>query len=404
MAWPTWIIEWATAEGVNPGTWSDETSRVMSLSVKRGRDDWLSDTQPGSADLIVTNADSRFSIGHASAASHVKLMRAVRIRATHSAVTYPVFFGYVESVTPLPSRSQQVARVRLVDGFGWLALVQTSANPASALTGTVIGDILDEQDETSTAVWPAGRRSIDAGQSTVDPSYSDTTTLSQLQDIAANEAGLLVMGKDGSVVFEDRHHRFKDNGGGADDHLTAQYTFHRDPTTGGITGGLFDLAAEWPVRDIANIVKVSYNGGTTTKSDSTSRTSYGPRRLNITADLISANEGSDRADWTLQERKDARARPILTLHSRDSGMLTALLDMEISDRIKVQDPAGAGYPAETGIDGEYFVEGIGFTATKEDELITMQLQLSEATAQQYWILDDTTLSKLDGTTGCRLAY
>lgn len=374
----TYTVELATAAGANPATWSDISAYVKRIEFRRGRDDWLTQVQPGTARLLLKNDDGRFSPALTSSPlyPHVDNMRAVRIKAVLSAVTYHLFLGYIQSINPDPRRNVRECSVTLTDGSVWLALAKSTPTYSSVASGTSIGVALDS------ASWPAALRALDAGQSTFTPSFTDQTVLSQVQRIGAdNEAGLVYFDGQGRVVFEDRHHRLKS------DHLTSQATFNAT---------MEGLVPERPSRDIANEVKVAYSGGgTVTRSNSASQTSYGPRRLDITASFLAAAEATDRADWTLSQRKDPHERPIHTLVAESDSVLTQILARELSDRITVQETVN------TGIDGPYFLESREVALAPHGVALAVW-QLSPVDANSYWILGTSTLGQNPMNT--RLAY
>ena len=295
MVTATYTVELATADGANPSTFTDITSYVQSVAITRGRDDVLSQVQTGTARVTLINEDGRFSPGYTASPlyGNVATMRAVRIRGAYAAVTYDLYYGYIQSITPVPTPNVRTCTLDLADGFAWLDLAVTTPTYTSAATGTAIGVALDS------ASWPAGLRDLATGQSTITPSYTDQSVLSQIQGIGIdNEAGLVYMSGAGKVVFEDRHTRLK-----------TPYTISQGTFTD--TDALVDVAAERPVRDIANEVKVTHATGSVTATDATSQAAKGPRRLAINAGFLDASTAADRASWTLSTKKDEQDRPVI---------------------------------------------------------------------------------------------
>ena len=379
MVTATYTVELATADGANPSTFTDITAYVQSVAITRGRDDVLSQVQTGTARVTLINEDGRFSPGYTLSPlyGNVATMRAVRIRGAFAAVTYDLYYGYIQSITPVPTPSVRTCTLDLADGFAWLDLAVTTPTYSLVATGTSIGVALDS------ASWPAGLRDLATGQSTITPSYTDQSVLSQIQGIGIdNEAGLVYMSGAGEVVFQDRHTRLK-----------TPYTVSQGTFTD--TDALVDVAAERPVRDIANEVKVTHATGSVTVSDATSQAAKGPRRLAINAGFLDASTAADRASWTLSTKKDEQDRPVIGIVGNASGtLMTQALARDLSDRVTITD-AGA----RTGINAAFHIERIEHSISNGGTLHTVRWQLSPADASGFWALD---VSALDTTT--RLAY
>ena len=379
MVSATYTVELATADGANPSTFTDITAYVQSVAITRGRDDVLSQVQTGTARVTLINEDGRFSPGYSLSPlyGNVATMRAVRIRGAFAAVTYDLYYGYIQSITPVPTPSVRTCTLDLADGFAWLDLAVTTPTYSLVTTGTSIGVALDS------ASWPAGLRDLATGQSTITPSYTDQSVLSQIQGIGIdNEAGLVYMSGAGEVVFQDRHTRLK-----------TPYTVSQGTFTD--TDALVDVAAERPVRDIANEVKVTHATGSVTVSDATSQAAKGPRRLAINAGFLDASTAADRASWTLSTKKDEQDRPVIGIVGNASGtLMTQALARDLSDRVTITD-AGA----RTGINAAFHIERIEHSISNGGTLHTVRWQLSPADASGFWALD---VSALDTST--RLAY
>lgn len=379
MVIASYAVSLATADGANPSTWTDITAYVKGVTITRGRDDVLAQVQVGTASISVINDDGRFSPGRTSSPlyPHVATMRAVKVVATYSATSYPLFLGYIQTITPNLAHGARDASIELADGFAWLALAVTTPTYTSTTSGTSIGVALDS------ASWPAGLRSLATGQSTFTPSYTDQPVLDQVQGIGIdNEGGLVYMDGQGRVVFQDRHTRLK-----------SPYTTSQGTLTD--TGEISDMQATRPVADLANEIKVTHVSGTVTVSDATSVAAKGLRRLDVQSPFISALEASDRASWTLSIRKDDIDRPSVAVVANASAtLMTQALARELSDRITISDASGL-----SGLDGDYHIERIEHEITNGGTLHVTRWQLSPADAAGFWALD---VSDLGGTT--RLAY
>lgn len=107
--------------------WTAITDFVRSGDIKRGRSSELDTFQAGTCRLVLNNSDRRFDPNHTPSpySPNVLPMRPVRVRATHNAVTYTLFTGYVtgwpQDYSP-PNYAETV--IDCVDGFEVLRQAQ----------------------------------------------------------------------------------------------------------------------------------------------------------------------------------------------------------------------------------------------------------------------------------------
>jgi len=125
---PTLTVEVAfTSDSLDTTpTWVDITSYVRAGSVRSGRTNELEEYQAGSCSLTLDNRDRRFDPLYASGPyyGNLKARRQCRIRATYSAVTYDLFYGFVSGWTLSPDLSgDSVCQIEGYDGLGYLASV-----------------------------------------------------------------------------------------------------------------------------------------------------------------------------------------------------------------------------------------------------------------------------------------
>lgn len=105
MAYPTVKVEISLTAGDGPytasPTWTDVTSYVRNISVNRGRTNDFEHFAPGTAQLVLSNRDNRFTPFNLSGpyvSGGVSLLtprRQIRITATAGGAAIPVFRGYV---------------------------------------------------------------------------------------------------------------------------------------------------------------------------------------------------------------------------------------------------------------------------------------------------------------------
>lgn len=402
----TYTVELATAAGAFPTAWTDITAYVKAVSITRGRDDTLSQVQPGTATITLINDDGRFSPAYTLSPLYpnVALMRAIRIKgqpggidgltfAQIAALTFDqlatykftngLYYGYVQSITPQPQPGMMEAQIQCSDGFTWLDLASGAPTYTSGTVSSHAAVALDA------ASWPSGARNIATGLLTFTPTFTDSTYLSQLQTVVNdNEGGLVFMDANGAVVVQDQATRF------AAPYLTSVATLTD-------ADAIASMEAERPIRDIANEVKVTYNGGTVTKTDAPSQTAYGPRRLNLTAGFLGGTDADDWASWLLSQRKDPKDRIVVSfVANKSSDLLLHAMVRDLSDRITVTDAT-----RKTGVSGDYHIERIEHQIGNGGlyHVVTWQLSpvvpYSRQSIRVWWTLGTSTLG-----TGTRLAY
>jgi hypothetical protein len=348
--------------GMFPSVWSEEQAYVSSFSIRRGRDDYLADYQPGSATLELVNGNGRYSPDYIVSPlyGNITVGRAIWITALLNGTPYSLFYGYIESIVPHPMANQQSCTIQCVDALARLSLIRTTRLDVAALSGTLINNVLDG------ILWPALKRDINAGQSTFASQYFRVTLLAQLQDIARNEAGFCFASKTGTIVYRDRLTRIT----GAPS-STSQGTFNNSMT---------DFQSELAARDIYNEVEVIYNTGPVRVVDPVSQSNFGERTLTLQTQWIGAAEALDHANFVLGFRAAPHTRGRMVIMSSDDTLLLHIVNRELNDRITVIQ----SFPI--GITADFFIEAIEIQASPGGRVMTCTWQLSPANSSAYWLL------------------
>lgn len=129
-------IDFVSAPLSATNTWTDVSTYARTVSLRRGRDHELNRSQAGTATITLSNRDRRFDPLNASSpyAPNVIPMRQIRISAVWSAVTYPLFTGYIEDWAqdwlprPIYASGDAQVSIRAVDAFKILSLYQMAGS------------------------------------------------------------------------------------------------------------------------------------------------------------------------------------------------------------------------------------------------------------------------------------
>lgn len=226
----TVLIDWDNDGSVlagSPTSGEDVTARVLNVRTGQafsyGRDTArsLSAVKPAQVSVELNNVTKDYSPDNSSSPLYGDLGtgKPVLIYATHSAVTYELFYGYIDGYSIDPFREKKSVMLTCVDNLAKVASarIQTECYP-SIQTGAAIHACLDA------AGWDEDLRDIDAGASTLRYWVADQTDAwTAIQEIVQSEglpAIAYVDPETGNFVFKDRHHRLLDSAS-----LTSQATF-----------------------------------------------------------------------------------------------------------------------------------------------------------------------------------
>lgn len=384
MTFPTLIVEADFAGGTmftGSPTWTNITAYTKRITTTRGRPSIEGRFQTGTASVLLDNTDGRFSPNNASGAysPNVKLGLPIRIRATWSSTTYPVFYGSVRSWPPKKEGpTYTTVDVPLADAFYTLNLEDLAAESyALQDTDTRIGAVLDA------IGFPAGLRDLDTALAQVQAvdfaqpnDGGEQPALLHLQDVAEAEAGVLFVARDGKVTFRNR----------------VQHAGATIPSAVAFDGDDFDTITLSNNDEFTwNVFRVAREDGAQVEYDASSGA---PRRV-LTRDVMPmATDAQVRnvAEWLHGVFGGEQRERIEDLHfhslKRDGALLTDLLGLELRDLIRVQHTPTGG----DAVDETVAVEMISHTITAKDWQTTLGLApLASAETADYWILGTSLL-------------
>ena len=374
-------------------TWTDVSTDVISLSVRRGRQHELNRIEAGTARITLLNTSGNYWPKNVTGDyyDNIKPLKRVNIRAVYGGVTYDIYTGFVESWQPDFIMAPIIAPVMVincVDIQKCLSNLIITDTFAQELSGVRVGRIIN-----SWLGWPVGLCAFDAGISNMQAqTITEANAMAYLYTIQDSEQGLIFQRGTGLIAFQDRYHRITYTKA-----INSQATFGDDIPPGGTDLGYTAIYTGLDDLFVYNDIHVTRIGGTTQiTTDSTSISKYGTRSYAKTNQLnISDGECLDEANYLKGKFKEPvpRVRSITAnAGSEPDTMYPILLALDISYRITVR-------LQQASILQDYFIESIShdWTQAKPGEWITTY-QLSGVSNQTYWSLGDTGFSELGETT------
>ena len=388
------------AFGSDPGggtpVYQDISSRVLSCSIKRGRQYELDTIQPSSLTLRLDNGDRALDPTYTGSPYYPNVlpMRPVRVSKDYAGTTYYLFTGYVER-WPITWEAPAWGSATLtgIGGMATLANALVTGSFAQQTTGARISAILTAASwaiaapVASASYWVLGTGKldtttvlsynppttiIDTGRSLVQAvtlaTSSNTSALSHIQAMADAERGLFFVDGQGRAVFHDRAHRFNTSSVG---------TFVDAAST---PSGIYyhDLLPDMDAARVFNDITVTATPGGTAQNaiDATSQLRYLRRSMNLSPPLVTDSDALGQATYELALRKDARLRfeqMVLKPQGQEACWAHAL-GREISDKILVQrSPATPSKYATGQINQSCFIESIQHDIKPGEWTTTFQL-------------------------------
>ncbi len=184
----------------------DITTRCISMSVRRGRDDYTQPFRAGTATIVARNLDGQLDPDNTTGTYYGEILtgRRIRITSNKNNLLYErvIYVGFITDLALSYDLSGQAsATISCIDGLGELAQTQIPNTAVSAeTTGSRVGTILalpevDYQYATD----------LDTGYSSCAAGTASGNTLSYLFQVATTEQGALYVDRGGTLQFKDRY-------------------------------------------------------------------------------------------------------------------------------------------------------------------------------------------------------
>lgn len=361
------------------GTYDDVSAFVVEASWSRGRNATLDQIQQGKWTATIRDPDGRFNPNNAASplfGDTDQPARPIRHRALLNGIWYPQFYGFLRTLEYEPtSRGRGLVHIEADDLFVKLDVAApTIGSLTTTTTGAVIGACLDSIGWTDPLY-----RNLATGDAIASwPGISDgsKTILELISEVLLVELGLFIADGGGVAVYESRNARAT---------KAVDYV---------ISESMRAIAPGMSLDKIGNKATSTKTGGTPqTYTDANSADpvfGFGPRPL---PDVDSPYFSSDSFALShAQYRVNLKKDPVgdiwaLKIDNRTSGLLQAVLDLEVSARVQADE-------AVTGSDFDGFVERVERTVTARPYRDTANYMLSER-GKDVFIIGTSLLSGTD---------
>ena len=355
---------------------TDISSKVIEISLSRGKNRDLDRFNAGQLSVLVNNEDRSFDPIYSSAPYRNLVVPRRQIRVTSDSVRQ--YTGIVDdwnfNYTP---DGKSRAEIVSTDDFTLLARQTVSGGTATAqLSGARVSAVLDQE----SVAWPAAARNIDAGSSILGTDVFEGNALEYLQTVERSEQGQLFVAKNGDLTFRGR--------------------LDATPTSGSITTFADDgtgipfrtVLVNYGTELLINTATVTSAAGTASSTNSRSRTAYGISSESVETLVSSVPQLQNIADFIVAKFADPEYRfsgVDLNLDKMTAPNRAAVLGLEIGDIMLIKfTPNNVGAAIEQY--GQIIRIDHSIDGTRHD--MTIGVSALDFT---FLILDDAVFGKLD---------
>ena len=300
---------------------NDITEYLVEAVVTRGKNRELQRFRAGKASIELRNETRAFDplYGSSPYAGNIIPRREVRITTDGERVFTGIISDWNLEYTP---DNQSRAEIVALDEFTNLARQTTTGGTAvEQLTGARVEAILDQ----ASINWPADRRDIDAGASTLGTDVITGNALDYLQKVASDsEQGQLFVSKAGDLVFRGRLDATPTSG---------SYTIFADDGTG---IPYTNVKVSYGTELLYNRAEVRSAAGTAIATNNRSQIAYGISEIGLDTLLSDTDQLANMASYLVQKYADPEYRfegIELNLDNMTGAQRAAVLALELGDVI-----------------------------------------------------------------------
>jgi hypothetical protein len=360
----------------------DITTRCISMSVRRGRDDYTQPFRAGTGTIVARNLDGELDPDNTTGTYYGEILtgRRIRITSNKNNLLYErvIYVGFITDLALSYDLSGQAsATISCIDGLGELAQTQIPNTAVSAeTTGSRVATILalpevDYQYATD----------LDTGYSSCAAGTASGNTLSYLFQVATTEQGALYVDRAGTLQFKDRYEllnpstlTFTDTGSGT----------NYEAITRGVTQ-----------TELYNQLAANRQGqADVVRDNTTNQGTYGIRFLDLGDVFFATNaEVTDMLDYALVRYSSTspRVTDITTfLDPKSQLAVSQLVQLDLADSVTVEftPPNVAQIVLQSSIESieHNYTYGGGWR---------LSFGLTPRDTSSYLVLNDSVLGRLD---------
>jgi hypothetical protein len=374
-----------------PGATLTAIPGMLSFATNRGRQDELGQIQPGTATIVMDNADGRFSPDNAASPYHPNILPerqiALKVRYDGGDWIY-LFAGYIKSWEPRDNGpADGTVTITAAD---WLARgpyhLVSQAMPQEAEDARVARLI----DAIGQDVWPVSVDQ-DGAQTLLAKALADADGVQELLSVCAATRGLFFVARDGTLTYHSRFHRWKFTGAFNLTCVLDQPALTASAAPHIVLYDADGVAYRLDDTGLYTEVAVTASGAgeaQQVQADAAATTLYGRRRLAIDSDVMAAGRAAPLAAALLYAHRTPRARLSAVALSLDASPYAApwfaqAVGLEIGDWVHF----AKHQPASASIDRDMWVEGVAHRYDKQSgHAMTLQLSDVAAYGRSPWIL------------------
>lgn len=352
---------------------SDVTTYVRDFATDRQFSRGVQQWREGTATITLDNRDGRFSPANLSGpyvvggVTQIRPLLPVRITASYASVSYPVYYGYVQSWTDSwtgggPGKGDSITTLECVDEWADLTAadgIEVPAEGAGDTFGARIHRILD-------AAAASSARNIDVGSNTMQATTLADNTVAELEKTVEAEGGALWIEADGTITADGRNGLVEN-----DRSVTSQATFTDD----GTELSYATAEAAYNGDNVINYAAYTREGSSSAQiADApTSRSLYRDRR-DVRSGLICQSDGQALAlaQWAVIQYQDPEYRfvSVEIKPRRDPAVLWPhVLGRQVRDMVTVVRNPPGGYE----ISRLCHIAGITHQVTRDNWVTTFHL-------------------------------
>lgn len=299
----------------------DITNRVREFTVSRGKANLFTAFPAGQVNVTFNNHDRAFDPLYTNSPFAGNIIPRREIRVSSAGIVQ--FTGWIDdwNLFYLPN-GDSIAEAIAYDATSIISgQILAEGTPVPQKTGARVNSVLDAIN------WSDELRNIDTGLADLSDAdiAANTNAMQYLQTVATSEPGLLFVGKQGRINFQER---------------TTTPTSDSLVQFGGTGIPFTSLDVVYGSENLYNQVTVGrVNGGTATASDLESINDYGLRNLTQTGLLVDSDTQLVELALVLAQRysqPEYRFRSLeVALHKLEPEEQEAILDIELGSICRV---------------------------------------------------------------------